>query len=265
MERDITTEVKKHYRKAALTGSCCSGASCSDPITSDLYNSAERELIPEAALTASLGCGNPAALAQLRQGETVLDLGSGGGVDVLLSARRVGPTGKVYGIDFTDEMLELANRNLARTEFENVEFLKGRIEDIPLPDNTVDTIISNCVLNLAVDKDRVLREAFRVLKPGGRLAISDIVLRRKLPDQIRSNPEFWVGCVAGALEMNDYIAKLREAGFVAPSIEFTRILSTADARVLLEPFGDEALALAAEMDGAIASGFVRAVKSGEER
>ena len=220
---DIKDVVKDRYARAALSvsagakGSCCGtgprGSSCADPITSNLYEAAQTDELPEAALLASLGCGNPTALAQLKPGEAVLDLGSGGGIDVLLSARRVGPSGKVYGLDMTDEMLALANDNKRKAGAQNVEFLKGEIEHIPLPDNSVDVIISNCVINLSADKDRVLREAFRVLRPGGRFAVSDVVTRGDIPAQIRESMLLWVGCVAGALDENEYRAKLAAAGF----------------------------------------------------
>src|SRR6478609_4538181 len=217
---DIKTVVKEKYGQAALRvksgGSSCCGATaasdaCCDPITSNLYDSAQAGQIPEEALLASLGCGNPTALAKLQAGETVLDLGSGGGIDVLLSARRVGPTGKAYGLDMTDEMLALANENKRKSGIENVEFLKGQIESIPLPDNSVDVIISNCVINLSSNKDRVLAEAFRVLKPGGRFAVSDVVTRGEIPPAVRENVLLWVGCIAGALEENDYCSKLAAA------------------------------------------------------
>src|SRR5205814_6928747 len=217
---DIKEIVKEKYGQAALrgkSGSCCGTAgtsgSAGDPITSNLYDAAEVQQVPGEALEASLGCGNPTALAKLNPGEVVLDLGSGGGLDVLLSARRVGPTGKAYGLDMTDEMLALANQNKHKAGAENVEFLKGEIEHIPLPDNSVDVIISNCVINLSADKDRVLREVFRVLKPGGRFAVSDVVVRGEVPDQVRRSMLLWVGCIAGALRDDDYIAKLKQAGF----------------------------------------------------
>src|SRR5712671_5002076 len=237
---DIKEIVKEKYRQAALRGkcgSCCgtadaSGTSC-DPITSNLYDAAQKEQIPGEALQASLGCGNPTALAKLNPGEVVLDLGSGGGIDVLLSAKRVGPTGKAYGLDMTDEMLALANESKRKAGAENVEILKGEIEHIPLPDNSVDVIISNCVINLSADKDRVLREAFRVLKPGGRLAVSDVVTRGEMLPEIRQNVLLWVGCVAGALEENEYVKKLASAGFDAIDIEATRIYRIEDAREFL--------------------------------
>src|SRR5665811_1493551 len=239
MSTDIKEVVKEKYGQAALRvhtgGSSCCGAStamdtCCDPITMNLYDEAQANQVPEGALKASLGCGNPTALAQLNPGETVLDLGSGGGIDVLLSARRVGPTGKAYGLDMTDEMLALARENQAKAGVSNVEFLKGEIENIPLPDNSVDVIISNCVINLSADKDRVLKEAFRVLKPGGRFAVSDVVVRGEIPAVIRRNVELWIGCVAGALRDSDYTAKLAAAGFENIAIEPTRIYDVEDAR-----------------------------------
>src|SRR5213082_935755 len=233
--QNITEVVKEKYGQAALRvtkgggNACCgaapSSAGCVDPITSDLYDAGQKDAIPEDAVKASLGCGNPTALAQLNAGETVLDLGSGGGIDVLLSARRVGPTGKAYGLDMTDEMLALANSNKAKAGVDNVAFLKGQIESIPLPDNSVDVIISNCVINLSADKDRVLREAFRVLKPGGRFAISDVVMRGDVPDSVRRSMLLWVGCIAGALEETEYAQKLATAGFESVDIEATRVYS----------------------------------------
>src|SRR5215472_15126697 len=224
MASDVKEVVKEKYGEAALRartaskGSCCGTSSrCSvdgDPVTSNLYDESEKSVIPEQAVRASLGCGNPTALAELQEGETVLDLGSGGGIDVLLSARRVGPRGKVYGLDMTDEMLALARENQEKSGVENVEFLKGKIENIPLPDNSVDVIISNCVINLSADKDKVLREAQRVLKPGGRFAVSDIVVRGEVPAEVRRSMELWVGCIAGALEERDYLNKLQRAGFI---------------------------------------------------
>src|SRR5213079_3289198 len=233
---DIKEVVKQKYGEAALRvqsgGSSCCGASpasnCCDPITANLYDASQAGQIPEEALLASLGCGNPTALAQLKPGETVLDLGSGGGIDVLLSARRVAPGGKAYGLDMTDEMLALANENKRKAGIENVEFLKGEIENIPLPDNSVDVIISNCVINLSADKSRVLKEAFRVLKPGGRFAVSDVVCRGEIPDAVRHNMELWVGCIAGALEENEYRRLLGEAGFVDIDMETTRVYEFKD-------------------------------------
>jgi SAM-dependent methyltransferase len=241
---------------------CCGGTSETwDPITADLYQAGEVASLPTAALLASLGCGNPTALAELAEGETVLDLGSGGGIDVLLSARRVGPTGKAYGLDMTDEMLALALENKARAGAQNVEFLKGHIEAIPLPSNTVDVIISNCVINLSGDKARVLAEAFRVLKPGGRFAVSDVVVRAGLPAPVRESMALWTGCVAGALEEGEFLALLDSAGFENPSIEPTRIYTRDDAVALLEGTGLDA-ALADEVEGRILSAFVRATKPG---
>jgi ubiquinone/menaquinone biosynthesis C-methylase UbiE len=245
-------------------GSSCCGAApgngCVDPITSNLYDSSQAQQIPENALLASLGCGNPTALANLNRGEVVLDLGSGGGIDVLLSARRVAPTGKAYGLDMTDEMLALANENKRRAGVENVEFLKGEIEHIPLPDETVDVVISNCVINLSADKDRVLREAFRVLKPGGRLAVSDVVTRGEMPAEIRQSVLLWVGCVAGALEENEYLSKLKSAGFESIEMEPTRIYRVEDAREFLSGQNIDVDALAPQVDGKFMSAFVRAVK-----
>lgn len=267
---DVKKVVKEKYGEAALrvisgqSSSCCSSSSscCSsaDPITSDLYDAAQTEELPETAVLASLGCGNPTALAELRPGETVLDLGSGGGIDVLLSARRVAPGGKAYGLDMTDEMLALARENLKKAGVENVEFLKGEIENIPLPDNSVDVIISNCVINLSSDKDRVLREAFRVLKPGGRLAVSDVVTRGAIDPEIRKNVLLWVGCVAGALEENEYREKLAAAGFQGVEIEPTRIYGAEDAASFLKEQGLDAEAIAREADGKFMSAFVRGRK-----
>jgi SAM-dependent methyltransferase len=246
-------------------GSSCCGATASselgcDPITTNLYDAAQAGQIPEEALLASLGCGNPTALAQLNTGEVILDLGSGGGIDVLLSAKRVGPTGKAYGLDMTDEMLALANENKRKAGVENVEFLKGEIEHIPLPDNSVDVIISNCVINLSADKDRVLREAFRVLKPGGRFAVSDVVTHGEMMPEIRQSVLLWVGCVAGALEENEYRAKLASAGFEAIEIEPTRIYHVEDAREFLSGQNIDVDAIASQVDGKFMSAFVRAVK-----
>ena len=243
---------------------CCgaspaSGFSC-DPITSNLYDEAQAQQIPEEAMLASLGCGNPTALAKLNPGETVLDLGSGGGIDVLLSAKRVGPSGKAYGLDMTDEMLALANENKHKAGAENVEFLKGEIESIPLPDNTVDVIISNCVINLSADKDRVLREAFRVLKPGGRFAVSDVVTRGEIAPEVRQSVLLWVGCIAGALEENEYRGKLSAAGFEQIDIEPTRIYRVEDAREFLSSSGIDVDAIATQVDEKFMSAFVRAVK-----
>jgi arsenite methyltransferase len=266
----IKEVVREKYGQAALRvkqgGSSCCGASpaassdCADPITSNLYDVAQATQIPAEALLASLGCGNPTALAKLNPGEVVLDLGSGGGIDVLLSARRVGPTGKAYGLDMTDEMLALANENKRKAGVENVEFLKGEIEHIPLPDNSIDVIISNCVINLSADKDRVLREAFRVLKPGGRFAVSDVVTRGEMPAEVRQNILLWVGCVAGALEENEYRKKLATAGFEQIELEPTRIYRVEDARDILASQGIDVDALAPQVDGKFMSAFVRAAK-----
>ncbi|HEV2388627.1 MAG TPA: arsenite methyltransferase [Candidatus Acidoferrales bacterium] len=231
-----------------------------DPITSNLYSASQIEGLPEQAVEASLGCGNPTALAELKPGETVLDLGSGGGIDVLLSARRVGPSGKAYGLDMTDEMLEIARENQRKAKVGNVEFLKGEMENVPLPDGTIDVILSNCVVNLSVDKDRVFAEAFRVLKPGGRLAISDVVFRGEVPAAIRRSIELWVGCVAGALEQADYRAKLEAAGFDAVEVEPTRIYHVEDARQFLAAKGIDAAAIAPLVDGKVMSAFIRARK-----
>ena len=238
----------------------CSACGSADPITSNLYDAAQAGQIPEEAMLASLGCGNPTALAKLNAGETVLDLGSGGGIDVLLSARRVGPTGKAYGLDMTDEMLALANENKRKSGLENVEFLKGEIEHIPLPENSVDVVISNCVINLSSDKAAVLREAFRVLKPGGRFAVSDVVTRGEMHPEIRKNVLLWVGCIAGALEENEYRASLAAAGFTAIDIEPTRVYKIEDAREFLCGQGVDVDAVAPEVDGKFYSGFVRATK-----
>jgi arsenite methyltransferase len=268
-DQDIKQIVKDKYGKAALRvssggSSCCGGTSASgrqsDPITSNLYASDETAALPTAAVAASLGCGNPTALAELKPGETVLDLGSGGGIDVLLSARRVGPTGKAYGLDMTDEMLALARENQRKAGVENAEFLKGEIEAIPLPDRSVDVIISNCVINLSADKDRVFAEAFRVLKPGGRFAVSDVVVRGEVPAAIRRSVELWIGCVAGALEEDEYRSKLTKAGFEAVELEPTRIYRTEDAREFLDREGMDAAAIAPMVDGKFMSAFVRAHK-----
>ena len=266
---DIKTVVKEKYGQAALRvksgGSSCCGATaasdaCCDPITSNLYDLSQAGQIPEEALLASLGCGNPTALARLNPGEVVLDLGSGGGIDVLLSAKRVGPAGKAYGLDMTDEMLALANQNKRKAGAGNVEFLKGEIENIPLPDNSVDVIISNCVINLSADKDRVLREAFRVLKPGGRFAVSDVVTRGLISPEIRESVLLWVGCVAGALEETEYREKLAAAGFEQIEIEATRIYRVEDAREFLSAEGVDVDAIAPQVDEKFMSAFVRAVK-----
>jgi SAM-dependent methyltransferase len=241
---------------------CCGPAACgcADPITSNLYSDAETAGLPEEAVLASLGCGNPTALLALEPGQTVLDLGSGGGIDVLLSARRVGPAGKAYGLDMTDDMLALARENQRKAGATNVEFLKGTIESIPLPDRSVDVIISNCVINLSGDKDAVLREAFRVLKPGGRFAVSDVVIRGEVPDEIRRSMELWVGCIAGALDEHDFAARLRAAGFADVEIEPWRVYRVDDARAFLTEAGVDVDRLAAEVDGRIASAFIRARK-----
>ncbi len=267
----IKEVVKEKYGAAALrvvTGegpascgsspsSCCSNA---DPITGDLYNQLQKDELPESAVLASLGCGNPTALAELKPGEVVLDLGSGGGIDVLLSAKRVSPGGKAYGLDMTDEMLNLARANQQKAGITNVEFLKGEIEHIPLPDNSVDVIISNCVINLSADKDSVLREAFRVLKPGGRFAVSDVVTRGEIPAEIRKSVLLWVGCVAGALEENEYRGKLQAAGFTNIGIEPTRIYKAEDAESFLADKGIDLSAIRSQVEGKFMSAFVRAQK-----
>jgi SAM-dependent methyltransferase len=264
---DIKEVVKEKYGQAALRvasgeSSCC-GATAStgcDPITSNLYDAQQAGQIPEQALLASLGCGNPTALAELKPGEIVLDLGSGGGIDVLLSAKRVGQTGKAYGLDMTDEMLALANENKRKAGVDNVEFLKGEIEHIPLPDNSVDIVISNCVINLSADKDSVLREAFRVLKPGGRFVVSDVVTRGEILPEIRQSVLLWVGCVAGAMEESEYRSKLASAGFEQIELEPTRIYRVEDAREFLSGENIDVDAIAPQVDGTIMSAFVRAVK-----
>jgi arsenite methyltransferase len=267
-DRNIQNTVKEKYGQAAKqaaaggVASCGGGGelSCCDPITRDLYDATQIEELPEKAVAASLGCGNPTALAQLQAGETVLDLGSGGGIDVLLSAKRVGPTGKAYGLDMTDEMLALARENQKKAGVTNVEFLKGAIENIPLPDNSVDVIISNCVINLSGDKDRVLREAFRVLKPGGRFAISDVVVQGEVPAEIRKSMELWVGCIAGALEEYEYRDKLFSAGFESIDIAPTRVYKSAEAHDFLAAAGLDTETVAPQIDGKFISAFVRAVK-----
>ncbi len=274
---DVRDYVRQKYGEAALrvmgegascgcspqpeADGCCAGKA-DDPITSNLYSDLDASQIPETALLASLGCGNPTALAQLREGEVVLDLGSGGGIDVLLSARRVGPTGHAYGLDMTDEMLELAERNKSEAGAENVTFLKGTIEDVPLPDASVDVVISNCVINLSLDKDKVLREAFRVLRPGGRFAVSDVVVEGELPDEVRSNMELYVGCVSGALERNEYLDKLRKAGFEDAAIEPTRRYEFSQLEGAWAPKGVDALSNEekARLDGKILGAFIRATK-----
>ena len=263
----IKEEVKAKYGQAALRvnsgGSSCCGASAAtgcDPITSNLYHDSQTEFLPEEAVRASLGCGNPTALTPLNPGETVLDLGSGGGIDVLLSARRVGPKGKAYGLDMTDEMLALARENQRKAGVENVEVLKGEIENIPLPDNCVDVVISNCVINLSADKDRVLRETFRVLKPGGRFAVSDVVTRGEVPAKVRENMLLWVGCIAGALQESEYAAKLGAAGFTAIDIEPTRVYNIEDARTFLSGQGIDVDAIAPQVQDKFMSAFIRATK-----
>jgi len=263
----LKQSVREKYGAAALragqgTGGCCGSIAESgcNPITSNLYTDTEKGLLPEGAVKASLGCGNPTALAELKPGETVLDLGSGGGIDVLLSARRVGPTGKAYGLDMTDEMLDLARRNQLNSGLENAEFLKGEIENIPLPDNTVDVIVSNCVINLSADKGRVLQEAFRVLKPGGRFAVSDVVVRGAVPEEIRRSVEMWIGCVAGALEEGEYREKLTAAGFLDIEVEPTRIYRSEDAQSFLSKAGIDPAQIAPAVDGKFISAFVRARK-----
>ncbi len=273
MDPNIKEVVKEKYGQAALRaqtgGACASGSCCGtgvasesgcDPISSNIYDAAQAGEVPEAALQASLGCGNPTALAKLNPGEIVLDLGSGGGIDVLLSAKRVGPAGKAYGLDMTDEMLALANENKRKAGVENAEFLKGEIESIPLPDNSVDVIISNCVINLSADKDRVLREAFRVLRPGGRFAVSDVVTRGDIDPQIRNSVLLWVGCLAGALDEREYSQKLAFAGFEQIGIEPTRVYRVEDAREFLTGKGLDVDAIAPQADGKFLSAFIRAVK-----
>ncbi len=269
---DVKQVVKQRYGEAAArvaqgsANSCCGGGAASvggsDPITSNLYDALQAGEVPEQALLASLGCGNPTALAELAPGETVLDLGSGGGIDVLLSAKRVGPTGRAFGLDMTDQMLALAEENKRKSGLTNVHFLKGEIEHIPLPDNSVDVIISNCVINLSADKDQVLREAFRVLKPGGRFAVSDVVVRGEVPATLRRNVELWVGCVAGALSDTDYLAKLAAAGFEGADIEVTRVYTVDDAKEFLAGQCADLQQIAQQVDGKFVSGFIRAVKPG---
>jgi arsenite methyltransferase len=266
---DTKTMVQEKYGAAARqvrkSGSVACGdpaLRCCDPITTNLYNDAEKSGLPASAVLASLGCGNPTALIELKPGETVLDLGSGGGIDVLLSAKRVGPTGKAYGLDMTDDMLALARENQRQAGVENVEFLKGEIENIPLPDGSVDVIISNCVINLSADKGRVLREAFRVLKPGGRFAVSDVVVRGEVPELVRKSMLLWVGCMAGALEEREYISKLAEAGFTGISVEPTRVYSIEDARQSLVEAGIDVDAVDPLVDGKFMGAFIRATKPG---
>jgi ubiquinone/menaquinone biosynthesis C-methylase UbiE len=267
---DVKDVVKQKYGAAAERvaqggrNACCGGSAASpeqwDPITSNLYEEAQAADVPAEAMLASLGCGNPTALAELKAGETVLDLGSGGGIDVLLSAKRVGPTGTAYGLDMTDQMLALAQENKAKSGLTNVHFLKGEIEHIPLPANSVDVIISNCVINLSADKDRVLREALRVLKPGGRFAVSDVVVRGEVPESMRRNMELWIGCVAGALRDTDYLGKLHAAGFEEAAIEVTRVYTAEDAKEFLAGQSEQLQQLAREVDGRFVSAFVRARK-----
>src|SRR6266576_1837995 len=270
MSTEIKDVVKEKYGEAAkrvasgVASSNCGASACCgtnvDPITRDLYDESQKSGLPDTAVLASLGCGNPTALAELKHGEIVLDLGSGGGIDVLLSARRVGPNGKAYGLDMTEDMLALAREDQKKAGVQNVEFLKGEIENIPLPDNSVDVIISNCVINLSADKERVLREAFRVLKPGGRFAISDVVVRGEVPAEIRKSMELWVGCIAGALEEFEYRDKLFQAGFVSIDIEPTRVYKSEEARDFLVAAGLDADKVAPRIDGKFISAFVRAVK-----
>lgn len=265
---NIQEQVKEKYASVARAvaqsdsvQACCDpGLRCCDPITTDLYSNDQTEIIPEKAIKASLGCGNPTALINLRPGETVLDLGSGGGIDVLLSARRVGPTGKAYGLDMTDDMLALARENQRQAGATNVEFVKGEIENIPLPDDSVDVIISNCVINLSADKDRVLREAFRVLKPGGRFAVSDVVVRGSVPEAVLRSMLLWVGCIAGALEEGEYLAKLKGAGFEDATVESTRVYNVEDARHFLTEAGVDVDAIAPQVNEKFFSAFIRANK-----
>ena len=268
-DTNLKEVVREKYGQAATRvrsgkASCCGTApeltSCCDPITSNLYDAGQAGEVPEAALQASLGCGNPTALAELKPGETVLDLGSGGGIDVILSARRVGPAGKAYGLDMTDEMLALARENQKKAGIENAEFLKGQMEDIPLPGGSVDVIVSNCVVNLSPDKDRVFAEAYRVLKPGGRLAISDVVVRGDVPEEIRRNMELWIGCIAGAIEISEYERKLKTAGFAHIEIEPTRVYDIEDARAFLAGRSLDVDAIAPQVEGKFMSAFIRATK-----
>ncbi|MDE3188024.1 MAG: arsenite methyltransferase [Acidobacteriota bacterium] len=252
----------RHVKESSAAACCNPAFSCCDPITTNLYDEAEKSGLPASAVLASLGCGNPTALIELKPGETVLDLGSGGGIDVLLSARRVGPAGKAYGLDMTDDMLALARENQRQAGAENVEFLKGEIEDIPLADGSVDVVISNCVINLSADKDRVLREAFRVLRPGGRFAVSDVVARGDVPVEVRRSMELWVGCIAGALEETEYMDKLERAGFTGISVEPTRVYNVEDARTFLQDAGVDVDAIAPLAEGKLMSAFVRATKPG---
>jgi len=267
MSQDIKETVKEKYAEAALKvlggekGTCGPSGACGcDPITENLYDASQTSGLPAGAVLASLGCGNPTALADLHEGEVVLDLGSGGGIDVLLSAKRVGPSGKAYGLDMTDEMLALARANQAKAGATNVEFLKGEIENIPLPPDAVDVIISNCVINLSADKGSVLKEAFRVLRPGGRFAVSDVVCRGEIPDAVRRSMELWVGCVAGALEEGEYRHLLRDAGFVDIDVEPTRVYAFEDARTVLAGAGLDVDVLAREVSGRVMGAFIRARK-----
>ncbi len=267
-DTNIQEAVKQKYgeaaKRAASGGTACGGRGAElsgcDPITKDLYDEVDKAAVPDKAVAASLGCGNPTALAKLQPGEIVLDLGSGGGIDVILSAKRVGPAGKAYGLDLTDEMLALARENQKKAGIENVEFLKGAIENIPLPDNSVDVVISNCVINLSGDKDRVLAEAFRVLKPGGRFAVSDVVVRGDVPQNIRKSMELWVGCISGALEENEYREKLARAGFESIGIEPTRVYKVEEAREFLAAAGLDPETVGPQIDGKVISAFVRALK-----
>ena len=259
--RSVSEGTRAGAACCATSGGCCGpSAETWDPITSNLYEEGQTAGIPAEALLASLGCGNPTALAELHAGETVLDLGSGGGIDVLLSAKRVGPTGMAFGLDMTDEMLALANENKRQAGADNVRFLKGEIENVPLPDSSVDVIISNCVINLSADKRRVLAEAYRVLKPGGRFAVSDVVIRGDMPPDVRRNMELWAGCVAGALEEQEFLGLLRDVGFESPSIEPTRIYGAEDAAALVAGTGLDAAALTSQIEGKLMSAFVRATK-----
>jgi len=265
---EVRQAVEERYAKAArrvmlkqVPGGCCGGTQVDcDPVSRDLYSDGETAGLPADAVTASLGCGNPTALAELRPGETVLDLGAGGGIDVLLSARRVGPAGKAYGLDMTDDMLALARENQRKAGVANVEFLKGEIEAIPLPDETVDVVISNCVINLSGDKPKVLREAFRVLKPGGRFAVSDVVVQGTMPESVRANMELWAGCIAGALEEAEYRRLLAEAGFTGVGVEVTRVYGVEDARIALDGTDLDVEAVARDIGGRLVSAFVRATK-----
>ncbi|HKE85026.1 MAG TPA: arsenite methyltransferase [Vicinamibacterales bacterium] len=266
---DVRTAVQTRYGEIARSvtkDGCCapSGCGCGDPISTDLYSTAETADLPQEAVAVSLGCGNPNAMIDLQPGQTVLDLGSGGGIDVLLSAKRVGPTGRVYGVDMTDDMLALARENQRKAAATNVEFLKGSMESLPLPDESVDVIISNCVINLSADKDAVLREAFRVLKPGGRFAVSDVVVLGDVPAEVRRSMELWVGCIAGALNGDEYVGKLTRAGFADAAVEPWRVYRLEDARAFLSEAGLDVERLAGEVDGKIASAFIRATKPAQE-